>query len=480
MRKFEMTLVLAFLLCALPADAAKNKDKKRVERENIELRSKLDSLQRAVDSLKQITTAVPALEDSVLTGSIQAPADSVMLESPVPEMTPDQLDSLMDIWYRTVLYHRDTVEFTPAENVHTELPDSVFIQRLEALNPCISLPFNNTVKNYMVLYSEKMTSAMGAVMGKSQYYFPIFEEVFCRMGLPLELKYLAVVESNLKPTARSKSGAVGLWQLMYRTAKSYGLVIDSYTDERMDVEKSTEAAAKYLLDAYKVFGDWALAICSYNCGAGNVNKAIKRADGKRDFWSIFPYLPKETRGYVPAFVGAMYAMNYAQQYGIPIADVGLPIQVDTFHIERNLHLRQVSDLAGVPMVELRAVNPEYILDIVPGSGRSCVLRIPYSYTSAFMNKHTDKMYAYKASELFASKVNKGKNNIKPAERQRPKTDLSQFSGHVWVTVKPGDSYYSIAREYDGVSAYNIMDYNGVTSTSLKPGMRIKVPIPKSK
>lgn len=475
MRKYLLPIIFALVLCEFQAGAAVRKDKKKVEQENIELRAQLDSLHRVLDSLRLQLPAMLPEDTSVLV------ADSLdSSESAVPQRTQAQTDSLLDLWYRNVLNVRDTVELQiPSENYHSEVPDEVMISRLEDINACITLPFNNTVKSYMVLYSEKMRTSMGKVISLADYYFPIFDEVFSRRGLPLELKYLAVVESTLKPTARSRSGATGMWQLMYRTATSYGLTIDSYTDERMDVEKSTEAAASYLEDAYQVFGDWALAICAYNCGPGNVNKAIKRADGARDFWAIYPYLPKETRGYVPAFVGVMYAMTYYREYGIKPIDMGLPAQVDTFHIGKNLHFRQISEVAGIPLEEIEAVNPKYIREIVPGSGGVSVLNLPYKWSGAFLDNHSEEMYNYKAQELFASKVNKGKNNIKIPEKPRQKTDLSQFDGYTWYTVKAGDSYYSIAREYVGVSAFNIMDYNGVTSTSLKPGMKLKIPVPKN-
>ena len=231
----------------------------------------------------------------------------------------------------------------------TDVPDSVLIQRLLQMNSFISLPYNETVKNYMILYSEKMPRKMGELLGLSEYYMPIFEETFRRYDLPLELKYVAIIESALNPRAQSRVGATGMWQFMYRTALNYGLRIDSYVDERMDPVASADAAARYFRDAYRIFGDWALAISSYNCGSGNVNKAIKRAGGRRDFWSIYDYLPRETRGYVPAMVGAMYAFRYAKEYGLSPEPVPVPTYVDTFHIHRNLHLGQVSEMLGLQL-----------------------------------------------------------------------------------------------------------------------------------
>ena len=290
--------------------------RKALESENLSLKTALDSLQSLVDSLQMRRY----LEDSELIAVMEGNES----ESDIVEYTPEVSDSLLHLWYRNTYsedkyslseYDMDSVRFS------SNVSDEEMIRRLKAMNSYISLPFNDNVKNYIILYSEKMPSKMNRVMGLSNYYFPLFEQILNSYNLPLELKYVAIVESMLNPTATSRAGAKGIWQFMYSTARSYGLEINSYVDERMDVEKSMDAAARYLRDAYRIFGDWPLAISSYNCGAGNVSKAIRRAGGKRDFWSIYPYLPKETRGYVPAFVGVMYAFNYAKEYGLSPMDV---------------------------------------------------------------------------------------------------------------------------------------------------------------
>ena len=336
----------------------------------------------------------------------------------------------------------------------TDVPDSVLVKRLEAMNSFITLPFNQTVKRYMVLYSEKMPANMRSILGKSEYYFPIFEETFARYELPLELEYMSIIESNLNPTARSKAGAMGIWQFMYGTAKGYGLRINSFVDERLDVVKATDAAARYLRDAYRVFGDWNLAICAYNCGTVNVQKAIKRA-GSRQFWDIYDYLPHETRGYVPAFVGAMYAMRYSREYGLEAAEVNLPAECDTFQIKRNLHFRQVAETAGVPIEEIKALNPQYLHDIVPGSEGTFVLKLPLKHSDAFLDVPLDTMCNHRSNELLNAQVLK---NISESGREV----------RVAYKVKSGDILGRIAQN-NGVSVAQLKKWNHLKSDTIRPG-----------
>ena len=339
--------------------------------------------------------------------------------------------------------------------------DEVLMERLAAMNPYFSLPFNTTVRNYMVSYSEKRGETMKRAMKVSSYYFPIFEETFRRHNLPLELKYLAVVESMLNPTALSRAGAMGLWQFMYRTARIYGLKIDSFVDERMDVEKSTEAAARYLGYLYNMFGDWPLAISAYNCGSGNVRKAIQRAGGKRDFWSVYPYLPRETRGYMPAFVGAMYAFNYTAGDGQDSSSVYVPAQVDTFEIHKNLHLMQISETIGVPLDELKYLNPKYYRDIIPGDSGSCTLILPEYWTEAYLAVEPDSLYAHNASVYLSEKVLKDL----AAGKQ-------EGSGKVY-TVRSGDTLSHIAKRH-GVSVKQLMQWNHLRSDRLSIGQKIYI------
>ena len=345
-------------------------------------------------------------------------------------------------------------EISDSTRFTTNVSDEELMRRLEAMNPFITLPFNSTVKNYMVLYSEKMPRQMGQMLAKSEYYFPIFEEILAKYHLPLELKYMAVIESHLSPTAESKAGALGMWQFMFRTAKLYGLKITSFMDERLDVEKSADAAARYLRDAYNVFGDWNLAICSYNCGFGNVRKAIQLADGKRDFWSIWPYLPRETRGYVPAFTGAMYAFHYAREYGLQPADLSMPVEVDTFEIRRNLHFRQISEVVGVPLDTVKLLNPQYTHEIIPGNSGVCILNIPATWTEAFIGG-LDSLYVHRAADLLNPQVLK---NIEEAGVPQ----------RVAYKVKEGDILGRIALK-NGVTVAQIKKWNHLKSDIIRPG-----------
>lgn len=379
------------------------------------------------------------------------------------EYTADTCDSLLSIWYVQKRleacregegYDMETVSFT------SSVPDSVYKARLERMNSFITLPFNETVRNDIILYSEKMPTKMGHMLGLAAYYMPIFEEIFDRYGLPEELKYMAVIESALNPVALSRAGAAGIWQFMHQTGKSYGLHIDSFVDERYDVEKSADAAARYLRDAYDIFGDWALAISSYNCGAGNVNKAIRRS-GSREFWDLYPYLPRETRGYVPAFVGAMYAFHYHRECGLTPDPVSMPAHADTIHVNRMLHFSQISELVGISLETLRNLNPQYKHDIVPGAQRTCVLKIPHDYTSAFIAME-DSVYVHREKDYFS-----------PAVLDNIKNGGSADSEKIVYKVKKGDYLGKIASRHH-VTVNQIKKWNNLRSNNLSIGQRLVI------
>lgn len=518
-----------------------SKKKSELVKENIRLRSALDSLKAELEKSREEIRVIDSLSYELMDVYDENEDKSAAGLNP-EDYNADVSDSLLSIWYMQQKISESSQDEYDMDSVRFEsnVPDSVYIERIKAMNSFIDLPYNDVVRNYIVLYSEKMDAKMGQILGLCSYYMPIIEEIFDEHDIPLELKAMAVIESSLNPTAVSRAGAKGMWQFMYSTAKIYGLDINSFVDERLDPVKAAHAAAEYLKDSYNIFGDWNLAIASYNCGAGNVNRAIRRSGGKRAFWDIYPYLPRETRGYVPAFVGALYTMTYYKEHGIEPQPVAMPVHVDTFRINKMLHFKQVSELTGVPAGDLRNLNPQYKHDIVPGNDKEYILRIPYNYTNAFIDSE-DSLYTYKAEEYFnpvvikkikdggdgerivhrvrsgevlgkiairyrvsVSQIKRWNNlrsdNIRIGQRlviyrggtapastastasakqeARPnpagKSTVPMDADYTVYTVKSGDSLYLIAKDYPGVSAQNIMDFNGIGS-NIKPGMKIRIP-----
>ena len=307
---------------------------------------------------------------------------------------------------------------------------------------------------------------MARMMRMSEYYFPIFEEALNRYGLPYELKYLPIIESALNPIARSHVGASGLWQFMPATGKLYGLEINSLVDERMDVVKATDAACRFLNSMYAIYKDWNLVIAAYNCGSGNVNKAIRRAGGKRDFWSIYPFLPRETRNYVPIFIAANYAMNYGQEHGICKAPIEKTMLTDTICTTQRLHLQQVSENLGIEMEELRRLNPQYSRDILPG-GTVYALCLPAEKTGLFLEQQ-DSIYAYKADSLI---------NNRRAEIDLAKvTSINgayRVNGVTYYTIKDGDSLSKIAKKFH-CTVKQLKEWNGLKNDNIRAGKKLKI------
>lgn len=469
-KKYSMILLL-FALMAAPA-AANAQFLKKIFRKNgeanrKELKAQIDRLERERDSLLTIIEGgaialsdTTTIEDTLNVGELDY-VTSQIFGNAEPGSNPD---SLLSIWYRQKAIPIDRFIAEPdSVEYFSDIPDSVYIKKIEEMNSFIPIPYNRTVRNYIILYTEKMPEFSEQILGLSQYYLPIFEEILDQYNLPKELKVMAIIESGLSPVARSRANAKGIWQFMFRTALQYDLKITSFVDERYDPIKATHAAAKYLSDAYTIFGDWALAISSYNCGAGNVNKAIRRA-GSREFWDIYPYLPRETRGYVPAFVGALYLMNYYKDYKLEPAKTKLPIEVDTFKVHRNLHFKQVSELVGIPMETLKSLNPQYVNEIIPGNEKSeYILRIPYNYTAAFVD-HEDSLYNFKKDVYFT-----------PVVYNRIKEDrLLSESQTIYHRVRSGETLGGIALRYR-VRLADLKRWNNIGSRNLiRIGQRLVI------
>jgi membrane-bound lytic murein transglycosylase D len=355
-----------------------------------------------------------------------------------------------------------------SDTIITELPDSIYKQRLQDLPLVIEVPYNEVVRKYILRYIKHNPRQLASLQRKAEYYFPIFEDVITRHQLPYELCYLSIVESALNPHARSHMGATGLWQFMPSTGKKYGLEINSLVDERMDPILSTEAACEYLSVLYNIFEDWNLAIAAYNCGPGNVNKAIHRAGGKRDFWSIYPFLPKETRGYLPIFIAVVYAMNYAQLHGICPADPLMTMASDTIITNHRQHLKQIAENLDIPLAELRRLNPQYPRDIIPG-GKNYAICLPIEKTGAYIDNE-EAILAYQADEL----INNRRAEIELLHRTSVNGGYS-INGVTYYKIQKGDNLGSIAKKFH-VTVKQLKAWNGLTSDNIREGKTLKIGI----
>ena len=391
------------------------------------------------------------------------PADSVVEAEVglIPESLDADIDSLLRSWHVQYFTQKDEFCHDDEENVY--FPDSVYAQRLASLPCIIPMPYNNVVRDCIDLYTERRRGLVRYILGMADYYFPIIEKTLDKHGLPLELKYLAVVESALNPVALSRVGACGLWQFMLPTGKQYDLTINSLIDDRRDPEKATEAACQYFKDLYAVYKDWSLVLASYNCGPGNVNKAIRRSGGKTNFWDIFPYLPKETRSYVPLFIAVNYVMNYYCDHNLCPLETNLPLATDTVHVNKILHLQQVADVLNMDIAQLRALNPQYKRDIVPGNVEESALKLPAMQTYAFVDQE-DSIYAYRAQELLPEYMITINGGSTPGSATR------ELITHI---VLRNENIYTIANRY-GVTARDIKKWNRLSSNRLPRGKRLKL------
>ena len=383
--------------------------------------------------------------------------------------TPEQIDSLLDVWHTMSLEQSHKSYFEPyseaTEGESNMAVDSLYRSRLQDLVSPVHLPYNYIVRDYINYYLTNRWSPLSNVLALAKFYFPIFEQELIAADMPVELRALAIIESNLSPLAASRVGAVGLWQFMPATGKNLGLEINSLVDERSDIILSTRAACRFLKDLYNIFDDWTLALAAYNCGPGNVNRAIARAGSEaKSFWDIYDFLPRETRGYVPKFIAATYVYAYHELHNIEAKATPECISTDTVMINRTMHLGQVASTLNIPLETLRMLNPQYKIDIVPAARKPYALRLPTRYTTEFVMQQ-DSIYSKDSMYL--------KEYINPANLEKKR---AEGVGYVY-TVRKGDNLGLIAKR-NRCSVKDLMRWNKLKSTTIRPGQKLRIEKPK--
>ena len=418
----------------------------------------------------------------------------------LPEAMIEDVDSLLNLYHTKNYIQQDPSCETTLENPLFD--DEEYVERLSKLPTIMEMPYNEVVRKMIDRYTNRGRQQVSYMLGLANFYVPIFEEALESYGLPLELKYLPVIESGLNPKAVSRVGATGLWQFMLNTGKRYGLQVNSLVDERKDPIRASFAAAQYLRDLYKIFGDWNLVIAAYNCGPENVNRAIHRSGGNKDYWEIYPYLPSETRGYVPAFIAANYVMNYYCEHGICPMITDLSIKSDTILISRDVHFEQIANVCGVDINLLRELNPQYRRDIVNGNTEPSIVRLPLDAINTFIDNE-DSVYAYNAEELLSKRntvdvpdiptttrsysrpstphqnyssrhsASKSKNHNKRQSSRRKSQSTRKSARNQNVTIKKGETLSSIAKKH-GTTVEKLKKMNGIKGSNIRAGKKIKV------
>jgi len=433
--------------------------------------------------MKKTLIIICSIFVSLSTTFAQDTIDTTQYVNSVPLKKSDSLffysnlDSIMHLWY---VEHSEVVRYRPKyaekDTSVPTFPDSVYMDRIAKLNSVIDLAYNRKVRAFIEMYTTKKRDQVETMLGLSEYYFPIFEQILDYNNVPLELKNLAIIESALNPRAVSRAKAVGLWQFMYSTGKMYGLKSTSFVDERRDPIKSTHAAASFLNDLYEMFGDWVLALAAYNCGPGNVKKAIRRSGGRTDYWDIYNHLPRETRGYVPAFIAANYIMKYHEEHNLFPRPINLPYPTDTIIVTEKLHLKQVSEVLKIDFEMLQDLNPQYRLDIIPYSEEGYALIMPAEYSAMFIDLQ-DSIYSYKDSIYFnpenlvkAPPTYNSKNYTPTVPANRAK---------VYYTVKSGDNLGYISSWYN-VRVSDISYWNNIHRNLIRVGQKLVIYVPKNK
>lgn len=456
--RYLLALVCAIIV-VMPTYALDN-DKRPKKRRQIKEYTSPEEIEAKEDSIRMLRGEEIVEVTEVVVENLAEPRQN----------TPQQIDSLLAMWRATTTkasYERYFDEFlnvTEAIDPKSDSADSLYIARLNALMSPVPMHYNHEVRTAIERFS---SAGYAEKMSYAYHYFPMIEEELINAGLPVELRAMVIIESGLNPLATSKAGAKGLWQFMPRTGKEYGLEINSMVDERCNPLLATRAACKYLKNMYDMYGDWTLAIASYNCGPGNVNKAITRSGGNResykgDFWDIYYNLPRETRSYVPLFMGATYAFAYHKAHGVEYTTPPMPLAVDTVMINRPLHLEQVSSTIDVDLELLKMLNPQYTLQIIPATTKSYALTLPTERLTDFI-ANEEAIHAkdsiYLKEYLVPENIEKKKSTPPPAK---------------YHTVKKGETLGAIARRY-GKTVKQLMNWNGIrNANTLRIGQRIRV------
>jgi membrane-bound lytic murein transglycosylase D len=382
-----------------------------------------------------------------------------------PEAMSADVDSLLNLYHARTYLENDMD--CRMKDVNPTFSTEVYIDRLRRMPTVMEMAYNDVVQTFIDRYTGRLRHSVSYMLGAANFYMPIFEEALETYQIPLELKYLPIIESALKPTAVSRVGATGLWQFMLSTARDYGLEINSLVDERRDVVSSSYAAARYLSDLYQIFGDWNLVIAAYNCGPASITKAIHRAGGEKDYWKIYPYLPKETRGYVPAFIAANYVMNYYCEHNICPMRCELPVKTDTVMVSRDVNLNQIAAVLDVDIDMLRALNPAYRRDVVPGATKPSPIRMHPNDLLRFIDLQ-DTIYNHNATVMLP------KRSVVPVEMPVVSSSKARSSrSGKTVTVRQGDTLGAIAKR-NGTTVAKLRKLNGIKGNNIHAGKKIRV------
>ena len=387
----------------------------------------------------------------------------------LPEGMLENTDSLIAAWNLSQSYKIDTVPQLADVNPYFE--NAVYEDRLKRIPAIMDMAYNEVVQKYIDQYTGRLRHSVSYMLGASNFYVPIMEEALAQYQLPLELKYLPVIESAFNPRARSRVGAMGLWQFMAATGKRYGLEINSLVDERCNPIKASYAAARYLKDLYDIFGDWNLVIAAYNCGPNNINKAIHRAGGERDYWKISSYLPRETQGYVPAFIAANYVMNYYSVHNIQPMRVSFSSNTDTILVNRDVKMEKIASICNIDINELKALNPQYNTTLIPGYKMECILRMPQKQILTFIDLQ-DSIYSDdKMAERSLAQT--ADSDASPNAKTTKSTSKSSGSSPRYVTIRKGQTLSVIAKQ-NHTTVANLRRLNGIKGSSIRAGKKIRV------